>query len=127
VRSSLVSARIIFWTIGRRSGSKKHVLGAAQADADRAVRAGALGTLGMSELAHTCKPRVCGHRAGAQRARSYGAVGIGLCRTEHMFFEPERLPIVQKMILAETSEERTKQLNLLLPSKGRTSTACSKR
>jgi pyruvate,orthophosphate dikinase len=52
----------------------------------------------------------------ARRARSYGAVGIGLCRTEHMFFEPERLPIVQKMILAETSEERTKQLNLLLPS-----------
>jgi pyruvate,orthophosphate dikinase len=52
----------------------------------------------------------------ARRARSYGAVGIGLCRTEHMFFEPERLPIVQKMILADTSEERTKQLNLLLPS-----------
>lgn len=52
----------------------------------------------------------------AQRARSYGAVGIGLCRTEHMFFETERLPIVQKMILAKTSEERTKQLNLLLPS-----------
>ncbi len=52
----------------------------------------------------------------ARRARSYGAVGIGLCRTEHMFFEPERLPIVQKMILANTSEERTKQLNLLLPS-----------
>lgn len=52
----------------------------------------------------------------AQRARSYGAQGIGLCRTEHMFFEPERLPIVQKMILAETSEERTAQLNLLLPS-----------
>jgi len=52
----------------------------------------------------------------AQRARSYGAVGIGLCRTEHMFFEPERLPIVQKMILAETSEERTEQLNKLLPS-----------
>jgi len=52
----------------------------------------------------------------ARRARSYGAVGIGLCRTEHMFFEPERLPIVQKMILADTSEERTKQLDLLLPS-----------
>src|SRR5574342_1335502 len=52
----------------------------------------------------------------ARRARSYGAVGIGLCRTEHIFFEPERLPIVQKMILAETSEERTKQLGLLLPS-----------
>ena len=52
----------------------------------------------------------------ARRARSYGAVGIGLCRTEHMFFEPERLPIVQKMILSKTSAERTEQLNLLLPS-----------
>jgi pyruvate,orthophosphate dikinase len=52
----------------------------------------------------------------AQRARSYGAKGIGLCRTEHMFFETERLPIVQKMILAETSEERVKQLDLLLPT-----------
>lgn len=51
----------------------------------------------------------------ARRARSYGAVGIGLCRTEHMFFEPERLPIVQKMILSETSEERTANLNKLLP------------
>jgi pyruvate,orthophosphate dikinase len=52
----------------------------------------------------------------ARRARSYGAKGIGLCRTEHMFFETERLPIVQKMILADTSEERTNQLNLLLPT-----------
>jgi pyruvate,orthophosphate dikinase len=51
----------------------------------------------------------------ARRARSYGARGIGLCRTEHMFFEPERLPIVQRMILSETSEERTQALNLLLP------------
>lgn len=51
----------------------------------------------------------------ARRARSYGAVGIGLCRTEHMFFEPERLPIVQKMILASASQERTEQLNKLLP------------
>ncbi|RJP54553.1 MAG: pyruvate, phosphate dikinase [Anaerolineaceae bacterium] len=51
----------------------------------------------------------------AQRARSYGAVGIGLCRTEHMFFEPERLPIVQDMILAGTSEGRTTALDKLLP------------
>jgi len=51
----------------------------------------------------------------ARRARSYGAVGIGLCRTEHMFFEPERLPIVQDMILSETSEGRTTALNKLLP------------
>jgi len=51
----------------------------------------------------------------ARRARSYGAVGIGLCRTEHMFFETERLPIVQRMILAGTGEERTEALNELLP------------
>jgi pyruvate,orthophosphate dikinase len=51
----------------------------------------------------------------AQRARSYGAKGIGLCRTEHMFFEPERLPIVQDMILSDTSEGRTAALDKLLP------------
>ena len=51
----------------------------------------------------------------AQRARSYGAKGIGLCRTEHMFFEQTRLPIVQRMILADSSEERVKALNELLP------------
>jgi pyruvate,orthophosphate dikinase len=49
-------------------------------------------------------------------ARTYRGVGIGLCRTEHMFFEPERLPIVQRMILAETSAERTAALDELLPS-----------
>jgi pyruvate, orthophosphate dikinase len=53
--------------------------------------------------------------ADARRARSYGAVGIGLCRTEHMFFEQERLPIVQQMILAKSSAERTAALNELLP------------
>jgi pyruvate,orthophosphate dikinase len=51
----------------------------------------------------------------ARRARSFGAVGIGLCRTEHMFFEPERLPIVQRMILADTSAGRTAALDELLP------------
>lgn len=51
----------------------------------------------------------------ARRAREYGARGIGLCRTEHMFFEPERLPIVQRMILADSSEERVAALDELLP------------
>lgn len=51
----------------------------------------------------------------AQRARTYGAVGIGLCRTEHMFFEQVRLPIVQRMILSKTSADRTVALNELLP------------
>ncbi|MGA9533308.1 MAG: pyruvate, phosphate dikinase [Anaerolineales bacterium] len=51
----------------------------------------------------------------ARRARRYGARGIGLCRTEHMFFQQERLPIVQRMILADSSEERVKALDELLP------------
>jgi pyruvate, orthophosphate dikinase len=51
----------------------------------------------------------------AQRARAYGAVGIGLCRTEHMFFEAERLPIVQRMILSNSSEGRVEALDELLP------------
>ena len=53
--------------------------------------------------------------ADAKRARGYGAEGIGLCRTEHMFFESERLPIVQKMILAKSREEREEALDKLLP------------
>ncbi len=51
----------------------------------------------------------------AQRARSYGAKGIGLCRTEHMFFEPARLPVVQRMILAKNDEIRKAALDELLP------------
>jgi len=51
----------------------------------------------------------------AQRARDYGAEGIGLCRTEHMFFEQERLPYVQQMILAKSDEERDDALDKLLP------------
>ena len=51
----------------------------------------------------------------AARARSFGAEGIGLCRTEHMFFEEERRPIVVQMIMAETEEERQECLDKLLP------------
>jgi pyruvate,orthophosphate dikinase len=51
----------------------------------------------------------------AERARDFGAQGIGLCRTEHMFMEQERLPIVQRMILAATEAERRAALNELLP------------
>ncbi len=51
----------------------------------------------------------------AQRARSYGARGIGLCRTEHMFFEQDRLPVVQRMILADSYEDRVAALDELLP------------
>lgn len=49
------------------------------------------------------------------KARKYGAMGIGLCRTERMFNQPERLPIVQEMILAENTEKRQQALDRLLP------------
>jgi pyruvate, orthophosphate dikinase len=53
--------------------------------------------------------------ADARRAREYGAGGIGLCRTEHMFFESERLPFVQKMIMTNQLTERREALDALLP------------
>jgi pyruvate,orthophosphate dikinase len=51
----------------------------------------------------------------ARRARQLGAQGIGLCRTEHMFFEENRLPIMREMIMARTSGERQVALDKLLP------------
>ncbi len=51
----------------------------------------------------------------AQKARDFGAQGIGLCRTEHMFMAADRIPIVQEMIMAESLEEREKALAKLLP------------
>ncbi len=66
-------------------------------------------TRGLQVWANADYPR------DAQRARAFGALGIGLCRTEHMFFETSRLPIVQRMILSKSSEARTAALNELLP------------
>jgi pyruvate, orthophosphate dikinase len=51
----------------------------------------------------------------AAKARDFGAQGIGLCRTEHMFFGDERLPVVQEMILASDEEGRRSALDRLLP------------
>ncbi|MDH5306806.1 MAG: pyruvate, phosphate dikinase [Myxococcales bacterium] len=51
----------------------------------------------------------------ARVARQFGAEGIGLCRTEHMFFEPARILAVQEMILASSAEERAAALAKLLP------------
>ena len=53
--------------------------------------------------------------ADAQIARNFGAQGIGLCRTEHMFFEAERMTVMQEMIFANTREERETVLERLLP------------
>jgi pyruvate,orthophosphate dikinase len=51
----------------------------------------------------------------ARLARQYGARGIGLCRTEHMFFEEDRLPIIQKMIIANSLAERNEAMIRLMP------------
>ena len=51
----------------------------------------------------------------AQKARELGAEGIGLCRTEHMFFEPERIAAFREMICADTVEEREKALDKIMP------------
>lgn len=72
-------------------------------------------------LAWADETRGIGVRANADnpedsaKARSFGAEGIGLCRTEHMFMALDRVPIVQEMILAETDEERQLALDKLLP------------
>jgi pyruvate,orthophosphate dikinase len=65
--------------------------------------------------------RTLGIRANADtpeeaiRARHFGATGIGLCRTEHMFFGPGRIEAMQEMILSETTQARQKALAKLLP------------
>lgn len=51
----------------------------------------------------------------AKRARDYGAQGIGLCRSEHMFFESERLPYIQKMIMTDLPIERREAIYAILP------------
>jgi len=51
----------------------------------------------------------------AKIARNFGAEGIGLCRTEHMFFDEKRIPFMQQMILADNEDERRKALKKLLP------------
>lgn len=51
----------------------------------------------------------------AKQAIEFGAEGIGLCRTEHMFFEEDRIPAVREMIVAKTEEQRRKALEKILP------------
>ena len=51
----------------------------------------------------------------AAKAREFGAQGIGLCRTEHMFMAEDRLPVVREMIMASSEEERRRALDKLLP------------
>ena len=59
-----------------------------------------------------------------RKAIELGAEGIGLCRTEHMFFDEERIFNLRRMILSETIEDREKYLSLLIPFKQVTLKKC---
>jgi pyruvate,orthophosphate dikinase len=72
--------------------------------------------LGWADAARRLKVRAnADNPEDAARAREFGAQGIGLCRTEHMFFGAERLPVVQEMILADSEAGRRSALERLLP------------
>ena len=72
--------------------------------------------MGWADTARSLKVRANADTPmDAALARSFGAQGIGLCRTEHMFFQPERILAVRRMILADTTEERAAALRQLLP------------
>lgn len=78
---------------------------------------GAFGTiLSWADEIRTLKIRTnADNPRDAKQAAEFGAEGIGLCRTEHMFFEEERIPAIRRMIMASTKEERKNALELLLP------------
>ena len=72
--------------------------------------------MGWADAARKLKVRTnADPPADAANALKYGAEGIGLCRTEHMFFEPDRIPKIRQMILSRTVQEREKALNELIP------------
>ena len=66
-------------------------------------------------------PRACRSAPTPTRPRTpprpatFGAEGIGLCRTEHMFFDPERISAIREMIVSETTEQRERALDKLEP------------
>jgi pyruvate,orthophosphate dikinase len=63
----------------------------------------------------------------ALKSREFAAEGIGLVRTEHMFFAEDRIPIVREMIMAGDAQTRQKAVDRLLPFSGKTSWASSPR
>ena len=78
---------------------------------------GDFGTImGWADEIRTLKVRTnADNPRDARQAIEFGAQGIGLCRTEHMFFEEERIPAIRRMIMADTEEERREALSFLLP------------
>jgi len=72
--------------------------------------------MGWADSARKLKVRAnADNPADAKQAFDFGAEGIGLCRTEHMFFDADRIPVVREMIVSKTEEQRRKALDKLLP------------
>ena len=97
-------------------GSKGEVLNG-QVKTVPPTLSGDFGTImGWADEIRTLKVRTnADNPRDAQQAVDFGAEGIGLCRTEHMFFEEERIPAIRRMILSDTEEERREALSFLLP------------
>jgi pyruvate,orthophosphate dikinase len=81
----------------------------------------------VRRAAATRRPRQRRHPGGRRRAHRFGAEGIGLCRTEHMFMAPERQPLMRAMIMAEDDAGRRGALDQLLPLQQRDFEGCSRR
>ena len=94
---------------GEVLAGKPDTLEAAQDDAFRELMAWADEVRDIGVRANADTP------ADAQTARNFMAQGIGLCRTEHMFFEADRLTVMREMIFADTPEDRAAALEQLLP------------
>jgi pyruvate,orthophosphate dikinase len=72
--------------------------------------------MGWADEIRTLKVRAnADNPRDAKQAVEFGCEGIGLCRTEHMFFEEERIPAIRRMIVAETAEERKAALDIIRP------------
>jgi pyruvate,orthophosphate dikinase len=114
-------------TVGKRTFSRKDVLsidgntgevmvGTVQRNIPEKVSGDLSTVLNWSDEVARMKVRTnADSPVDAKRAREFGAVGIGLCRTEHMFFEGDRITEMRKMILAETTSDREKALRRLEP------------
>ena len=97
-------------------GSTGNVYGEAIPTVEAAVTGDFARLMAWADAARTLKVRTnADNPRDTKQAVSFGAEGIGLCRTEHMFFEADRIAAVREMILADTLEQRENALNKLLP------------
>ncbi len=97
-------------------GSTGNVYGEKIATVDASVTGDFAKLMGWADEVRTLKVRTNADTPkDARHAMEFGAEGIGLCRTEHMFFEPDRIAAIREMIVSKTVEQREKALAKLLP------------